>query len=194
LRTPTSARAPRRPIPCRSRRRPAMTSWRARSLSVTADVAFFSGADAAGYSEPGVAVNRLREDWQREPVTSVPLLDGFRAGWRRRRTRTEFDPVGKRCEASSLHCRSDMKTGDPEGIRDCRTDFPVDVPLPWANWPKHRVGRYLRPITRGVPPERWQELFARAQAGGSLHSLAREYGVSHESVRRVLKAAALQDY
>ena len=78
--------------------------------------------------------------------------------------------------------------GDPEGIRDCGIDFPVDVPLPWARWPKHRIGRYLHPITRAVPAERWQELVDRARAGDSLRALAQAYGVSHESVRRVLKA------
>ena len=88
-------------------------------------------------------------------------------------------------------CQGRVCIGDPEGIRDCGIDFPVDVPLPWARWPKHRVGRYLHRITRAVPAEGWQELVDRARAGDSLRTLARAYGVSYESVRRALKKADL---
>lgn len=49
--------------------------------------------------------------------------------------------------------------------------------------------RYVqRPTT--IPPEQWTALQARHAAGVSLRELAREYGVSYETIRAIVQRAA----
>ena len=51
------------------------------------------------------------------------------------------------------------------------------------------AGRYATGTKPGrIPEDRWPELVARAQ-GESLRSIARDFGVSHETVRAVLRNA-----
>ena len=53
------------------------------------------------------------------------------------------------------------------------------------------VGRYAAETkpARIIPRDRWPEVLERAQ-GESLRRIAREFGVSHETVRAVLRSAA----
>jgi hypothetical protein len=48
--------------------------------------------------------------------------------------------------------------------------------------------RYTVPIHRGNPPNQWHELLELAKTR-SLRQLARDFGTSHEAVRRAKKAA-----
>ena len=56
------------------------------------------------------------------------------------------------------------------------------------------VGRYAAG-TKGprIPRERWSEVAARAKREG-LRSVARDFGVSHETVRSVLRAVSPADH
>jgi hypothetical protein len=71
--------------------------------------------------------------------------------------------------------------GDPDGIRGGMQYlevglFPVTSPL------------HLTIVWRGkIQPEHWPEVVERLKTK-SLRQLAREYGVSHEAVRRMLQA------
>ena len=40
-----------------------------------------------------------------------------------------------------------------------------------------------------IPPSAWETVLQRAEQGESLRHVARDYGVSYEAVRRVLRAA-----
>ena len=42
---------------------------------------------------------------------------------------------------------------------------------------------------RGIPLDQWPEVLRRSEQGESLRQIAHSYGVSHETVRRTLKAA-----
>ena len=53
------------------------------------------------------------------------------------------------------------------------------------------VGRYAAGTKhRAIPEDRWPEVIARAKQEG-LRSIARDFGVSHETVRAVLRVAGL---
>jgi hypothetical protein len=44
-----------------------------------------------------------------------------------------------------------------------------------------------------IPPSEWQTVLGRIEQGESLRQIGREYGVSYEAVRRVVRAARKQD-
>ncbi len=53
------------------------------------------------------------------------------------------------------------------------------------------IGRYADGVKpRRISQEHWPEVVSRAQ-GESLRSIARDFGVSHETVRAVLRVAGL---
>jgi DNA-binding NarL/FixJ family response regulator len=45
---------------------------------------------------------------------------------------------------------------------------------------------------RGIPSEQWPEVLRRVEQGDTLRQVAHDYGVSHETVRRTVKAARKQ--
>jgi hypothetical protein len=45
---------------------------------------------------------------------------------------------------------------------------------------------------RGIPPEQWPDVLGRIEQGESLRQVAKSYGVSYETVRRVLQATRKQ--
>ena len=52
--------------------------------------------------------------------------------------------------------------------------------------PSDRSRRFTAAVKLGLPTEAWPLIAARVAAGKSLRTLAREYGVSHETIRRIL--------
>ena len=72
--------------------------------------------------------------------------------------------------------------GDPDGERGRmiqRWDFPVDEPVSLRGWRRLRVSKDIEVIA------------ARVRSGESLRSVAAAYGMSHETIRRVLARAGI---
>jgi hypothetical protein len=97
--------------------------------------------------------------------------------WRTRRasyTRVRYSVLD--CRRAALGRIADLLRGDrrmhpPQ--RTCAQGASVD----------HRVRR--------IRPEQWADLCARAERGEALRALAVDYGVSHESIRRILHSNGL---
>jgi len=41
----------------------------------------------------------------------------------------------------------------------------------------------------GIPPEQWPDVLSRIKQGDTLRQIAKDYGVSYETIRRTVKAA-----
>jgi ribosome-binding protein aMBF1 (putative translation factor) len=74
--------------------------------------------------------------------------------------------------------------GDPDGSRDIMTDFDVTiVQAPDSVNQNHYVSSIRRPLSRSQVDEVKSK---HEKSGWSLRRLAKEYGVSHETIRRLL--------
>jgi hypothetical protein len=91
--------------------------------------------------------------------------------------------VSSRQNNKSDHAIAFRLFGDPDGGRASMQYlagefFPVNAPV------------YLTAIWTGsIQPNQWPELVEKCKTK-SLRQLAKEYGVSHETVRRTIKAAS----
>jgi hypothetical protein len=81
------------------------------------------------------------------------------------------------------HSINPTLSGDPDGesYRDCQH---YGLVLPFRPQPRGRSRRVTALGKVALPPSLWPEIAARVWTGESLRSLAREYGVSHECIRR----------
>ena len=81
-------------------------------------------------------------------------------------------------------------SGDPDRSRSIKTDFSVDVlpPLP-RRLHNGANRRYLYQSRIRLTEGQLNEIIEKSAQGFSLREIGREYGVSHEAVRSVLKAA-----
>jgi hypothetical protein len=64
-------------------------------------------------------------------------------------------------------------------------------PLPLPPCKRVSQGRYSVPLTQ-IPQEQWEEVAHRNSSGESLRSLAKDYSVSYEAVRQVVKRAVAE--
>ena len=103
------------------------------------------------------------------------------------RSRPELRPffqISEECQTGSL-------SGDPDRSRAVKTDFFMNV-LPTVPSPRGRPnGRYMYQSRVRLTREQATELQRAHRTGGSLRSLARSYGVSHETVRQAILATAI---
>ena len=112
------------------------------------------------------------------------LIDGGRES-----TNDEGQPI----EAAPV-CQYSTLAGGSDGDRLREIDV-VELPLVPLLYPERLlhsrrrsgVGRYA-PVTKGplIPREQWSEIVVRVQREG-LRAVARDFGVSHETVRAVVK-------
>ena len=78
-------------------------------------------------------------------------------------------------------------SGDPDRIRTVKTDFSVNIepPVPLR---RHKAtgSRYLYQSRTKLRGDQIEKIRQFRDAGYSLRRLAREYGVSHETIRNAL--------
>ncbi|HLX39394.1 MAG TPA: helix-turn-helix domain-containing protein [Ktedonobacteraceae bacterium] len=65
-----------------------------------------------------------------------------------------------------------------------------DTPRPKQRTPPRQEDAVKPP--RGIPRAKWPDVLARVEQGDSLREVARDYDVSYETVRRVIKAMRKQ--
>jgi len=96
---------------------------------------------------------------------------------------------GSNCDAQHLTCGSD---GDR--LREIDAVTPPLVPLFYVErqlqaYYRSGSGRYAAGSrVRRIPEERWPEVITRAKSEG-LRGIARDFGVSHETIRAVVQLA-----
>src|SRR5215470_11533761 len=104
--------------------------------------------------------------------------DGIRAVGRSPRTINYRSPLAMVLLSLQLPTNSDAA---PESS----ADTPV-FPPPTQRRPGPATPR------RGIPRDQWPDVLRRTEQGDSLRQIANSYGVSYETVRRMLKAARKQ--
>ena len=115
------------------------------------------------------------------PKVGESGTDGHRAVGRSPRTISYRSPLAGVLMSLPSHANVDTAAGS-------RADtLPLSILPP-------RKQRRPGPATprRGIPHEQWPEVLHRIEQGDSLRQIAHSYGVSHETVRRTLKAARKQ--
>ena len=104
------------------------------------------------------------------------------------RPKKELEPFFK----VSYECQEKSLAGDPDRIRTVKTDFSVNIEPPVPLRRHEATGsRYLYQSRAKLRDDQIEKIRQFRDAGYSLRRLAREYGVSHETIRSALSKERL---